>query len=286
MEKIAVLGTGAMGAALARCLIGAGHAVCVWNRSAEKAAPLGEIGAQVCATPDAAVAASDLVIVCIKAHRETVGLVEGLTGSLTGKTVCDLSTGDTADADRLVALLTERGAGYMLGMINSYPSGIGDEDVAILTVGGPGTWDRYGAVIRTLGGKSEQIGDQPAALTALFAGLFTTRQAFMFGMIYGALVCRKAGVPMQVYVDQLPVTMKVTRDYYDVFARTVPSGDFENPGASMQVYVAALEDALNTVRSNGAPDDLLRLFLDRTQAACADGLSDKQLTALVAHMAD
>ena len=273
-----------MGTALAHCLVKAGHKVGVWNRTPEKAAPLGSAGAQIHASADEAVAASDLTIICIKSHRQTVDLVAGLTTPLMGKTVCDMSTGDTADADRLVTLLVEQGADYLLGMINAYPSGVGNEDTTILTVGGHKAWDRFGGIVTTLGGKSAYVGEQPSALAALFAGLFTVRQGFMFGMIYGALVCRKAGIPMQVYADQIPASLKLVHDYYDLFARTVPEEDFENPEASIKVYALAQEDALKTFRTLDAPDEFISLMHERTRAAWDAGLGEKQLTALAKHM--
>jgi hypothetical protein len=64
----------------------------------------------------------------------------------------------------------------MLGMINAYPSGIGGQDTSILTVGRADVWERYGDIIRSLGGTSAHVGEEPAALAALFAGLFTVRQ--------------------------------------------------------------------------------------------------------------
>ena len=121
-----------MGSALAHCLLKAGYNVSVWNRTQSKSKALGEAGAQVCASPDEAIAASDIAIVCIKSHEDTVELVSGLSVSLAGKTICDMSTGDTSDADALVSLLGERRAEYMLGMINAYPSGIGGKDTTIL----------------------------------------------------------------------------------------------------------------------------------------------------------
>ena len=44
--KIAVLGTGVMGAALAELFISAGHDVIVYNRSIERTAPLIALGAK------------------------------------------------------------------------------------------------------------------------------------------------------------------------------------------------------------------------------------------------
>ncbi len=286
MTNIAVLGLGSMGSALARCLVDAGHNVCVWNRTPGKAVDLAERGATVCASPGEAVAASEFTIICIKSHRETVELVEGLDPSLSGKTVCDMSTGDTSDADKLVSILSERGAGYMLGMINAYPSGIGKDDTTILTIGGAGSWDKYGDIIQTLGGKSANVGEQPSALAALFAGLFTVRQGFMFGMIYGALACQKAGIPMQVFSDQLPATLKLVNDYRDLFSRTVPSEDYDKAEASLKVYALAQEDTLKTFESLDAPAEFIRLIYTRTKEAWDDGFGDKQLTALVRHLSD
>ena len=108
--RLAVLGLGNMGSALAHCLLKAGYNVSVWNRTQSKSKALGEAGAQVCASPDEAIAASDIAIVCIKSHEDTVELVSGLSVSLAGKTICDMSTGDTSDADALVSLLGERRA--------------------------------------------------------------------------------------------------------------------------------------------------------------------------------
>ena len=283
--RLAVLGLGNMGSALAHCLLKAGYKVNVWNRTQAKADALIDAGAEVRTSPDDAVADSEFAIVCIKGHEDTVELVSGLSVPLEGKTICDMSTGDTSDADALVSLLSERRADYMLGMINAYPSGIGGKDTTILTVGSNGTWDRYGDVIKVLGGKSANVGETPSALAALFAGLFTVRQGFMFGMIYGALVCQKAGIPMQIYADQLPATIKLVADYHDLFGRTVPSEDYDNAEASLKVYALAQEDALKTLLTLHAPAEFMQLMYERTKSAWDDGYGDKQLTALVQHMA-
>ena len=50
-DTVAVLGTGIMGAPMARNLLAAGFPVRVWNRTAEKTAPLGAAGAVIGASP-------------------------------------------------------------------------------------------------------------------------------------------------------------------------------------------------------------------------------------------
>jgi 3-hydroxyisobutyrate dehydrogenase len=66
MAEVAVLGMGAMGTRMAKRLAGAGHAVGVWNRTAERSRHLEEVGARVAATPKDAVAGAELVIAIVR----------------------------------------------------------------------------------------------------------------------------------------------------------------------------------------------------------------------------
>ena len=281
MNKVTVMGLGAMGTAIATCLQNNDYDLCVWNRSPEKAEAFKSTGIKIAETPEEALAHGEFVIVCIKGHRETTELLQPLGDQLSNKTICDLSTGDTEDAEKLVSLLGQHGASYMIGMINSYPSGVGTQDAAILTVAQTETWTKYGDVIKTLGGASGHIGSEPAALAAMFAGLFSVRQGFMFGMIYGATVCRAAGVPLSAFAEQIPASIKLVNDYYDVFSKTVPSADYDNPEASLQVYADAQEDALKTFKKVGAPAEFIELIHHQTRSALDAGLGGKQLTCLV-----
>ncbi|MFS2055477.1 NAD(P)-binding domain-containing protein, partial [Variovorax sp. CT11-76] len=49
-QKITVIGLGAMGATIARLYLEQGHEVTIWNRSADKAAPLVAQGAVLSAS--------------------------------------------------------------------------------------------------------------------------------------------------------------------------------------------------------------------------------------------
>jgi 3-hydroxyisobutyrate dehydrogenase len=62
MEKIAFLGLGSMGAPMARRLLGAGHPLTVWNRTAAKADPLVAEGAVLAASPADAARNADVLI--------------------------------------------------------------------------------------------------------------------------------------------------------------------------------------------------------------------------------
>jgi 3-hydroxyisobutyrate dehydrogenase len=62
LSSVAVLGMGAMGAAMARALRRAGFPVTVWNRTAEKTVPLVSAGAKAATDPADAVRDADVVL--------------------------------------------------------------------------------------------------------------------------------------------------------------------------------------------------------------------------------
>jgi len=281
MTDISVIGLGAMGSALAKTLLDNGYAVTVWNRSPDKAEPLLAAGAQVADSADSAIAASPATITCITSHDKTIELLQGLSTSLQGKTIIELSTGGATEAEALAALLTQNDAHWLIGIINAYPTAIGKAETVLTVVGDADVWRDWQKEIRALGGSSAHVGTEAGMLAALFAALFTTRQGFMFGMIYGALVCKKAGIPLDVFAQQIPVSLGVLPSYHQYFADTVPSGNFDNPPASMTTYAAALDDVLSTFKSSGAPAELPQLFSDLAHQGVDAGLDDKALTALV-----
>lgn len=61
-QRVTVLGTGLMGAGMARSLLREGLDVTVWNRSPEKAKPLSDDGARVGSTPTEAVDGAEVVV--------------------------------------------------------------------------------------------------------------------------------------------------------------------------------------------------------------------------------
>src|ERR1700709_915981 len=65
LRRIALLGTGIMGAQMARRLAQAGFPVTVWNRSADKAGQLTQFGVKIADSPSSARAAADVVIVML-----------------------------------------------------------------------------------------------------------------------------------------------------------------------------------------------------------------------------
>jgi len=280
MKDVTVIGLGVMGAALAHTLLKNGHNVTVWNRSPEKAETFREQGAKVAMSSAEAIAASPTAIICVKTHIDTRAILQSAQ-NLEGKNIIELSTGSAPEAQALYQWLNEQNAECLIGMICTFPRGIGEKDSTIVTVGSKNLWDITKDMLNVLAGKSTYIGDQVGSLAILYSALFLPRQGFMFGMIYGAILCKNAGVSMETYVEQMPLTIKVVSDYYEVFASSVPNDDYSNPQASINTYVAAFSDTLESFKDNGVTDELPRLMSKLVNLGAAAGLGDKQITSLI-----
>src|ERR1700691_1865382 len=75
-QSVSVLGTGTMGAAIAGRLLQAGLETVVWDRSAEATADLANRGAVVAASPQEAVAKTDIVITMLPTVDTIVSVVD------------------------------------------------------------------------------------------------------------------------------------------------------------------------------------------------------------------
>jgi len=281
MSEISVVGLGKMGSALVSALLKSGRSVTVWNRSAGRADALVAEGAVLAPSLKDAIAASEVILVCVKNHETATEMLATEAEGLSGKTVIDLSTGGAEEAEALVEFLTGAGATWQIGMINAYPSGIGKDETSILCAGPEEVWAATEGFIKTMGGASAHVGTTAAAIPALFAAMFTARQGFMFGLIYGGAVCKKAGLPVQAFADQVPVTLGMAGRYGELFGETVPDGKYDDSEATMRVYLNALEDVLSTFEGTSTADAFPRLMRDLTKQAVDQGLGDKELTALV-----
>jgi 3-hydroxyisobutyrate dehydrogenase-like beta-hydroxyacid dehydrogenase len=112
VSVVAVVGLGAMGSRIARRLLEAGHDLVVWNRTAEKAAPLVEAGAVAAATPAEAAARAEVVLTMVADPAALRDVTEGEDGVAAGvgegATVIEMSTVGPDAVRRLGSVLGEQ----------------------------------------------------------------------------------------------------------------------------------------------------------------------------------
>src|SRR5713101_7393729 len=108
--EIAWIGTGIMGAPMARRLLQAGHRVRVHNRSAEKARALVSAGAIVAADAAEAARGAEAVFMMVSDTPDVEGVIAKIEPALTrGQLVIDMSTIAPETERRIAARLTDLG---------------------------------------------------------------------------------------------------------------------------------------------------------------------------------
>ncbi len=108
--RVTLLGTGVMGSGMSRSILRAGLPLTVWNRSADKAAPLADAGATVAETAADAVRDADVVVVMLfDADAVLEVLAEVAPALRPGAVVLQSSTVGVEGTRRIAALAAEHG---------------------------------------------------------------------------------------------------------------------------------------------------------------------------------
>ncbi|MBU6351266.1 MAG: NAD(P)-dependent oxidoreductase [Chloroflexi bacterium] len=117
MSTIAYLGLGIMGRGMAANLLKAGHGVTVWNRTAERCAPLVALGARQAATPAHAVADAEVVLYCLSDDHAVEDLVWGegrlIDAVRPGQIVLDMTTVHPNTSRKESAAFAEKGVDFL-----------------------------------------------------------------------------------------------------------------------------------------------------------------------------
>ncbi len=152
--QIAFLGTGLMGAPMARRLLQSGHQVTVWNRTLAKAEALAPDGASVAPSPAAAVGSAEVVISILENAPvvEDVLFSQGTARSAASGTLfIDMSS----IAPRLARAHAERLAGmshrHMDAPVSGGPDGAVNGTLAIMVGGDPADYEFAGPVLEAMG---------------------------------------------------------------------------------------------------------------------------------------
>jgi 3-hydroxyisobutyrate dehydrogenase len=167
--EIAFLGTGTMGAPMARHLLGAGHRVRVWNRSREKAEPLAEHGARVARDPAEAIDGADVIVtMLLDAHATEAAVGDALRCARPGTVWWQAGTVGIQGTERLAGLAAEHRLTYVDAPVLGTKQPAEDGKLLVLAAGPPEALDRLEAdVFAPTAAKVLRVGDDPGAATRL-----------------------------------------------------------------------------------------------------------------------
>lgn len=166
--RVTVLGTGAMGAGVAGSLLREGHEVTVWNRSADKAAPLGERGATVADDAGAAVADAEVVLLTLFDTDAVVDVLEVAAGEAPTDAVwVQASTIGVAGTQTVVQLAGKYGITLVEAMMLGTKAPAEQGKLTMLAAGPADVLDRIDPVLDAIGAKTVCAGEQVGDGTAL-----------------------------------------------------------------------------------------------------------------------
>jgi 3-hydroxyisobutyrate dehydrogenase len=158
---VALLGTGIMGAAMARNLLGSGMEVRAWNRSAEKAEPLADDGATVVGDPTEAARGADFLLTMLAdadAIEEVVG--DGVLPALSEDAVwLQMSTVGERGNATLAHLAAENGVTYVDAPVLGTKAPAEQGQLVVLASGPEPVRGRCEPVFGAVGGKTVWLGD-------------------------------------------------------------------------------------------------------------------------------
>ena len=161
-KTVTVLGTGIMGAGMARNLIGAGLDVTVWNRSPDRARPLADAGARIATDVAEAVAGADVVVTMLFDADSVAQVMEEALPAMAPDAVwVQMSTVGLEGTERLAALAARHDVAFLDAPVLGTKAPAEQGTLTVL-VGGPSALrGAVTPVFDAIGSKTLWIGEQP-----------------------------------------------------------------------------------------------------------------------------
>ncbi|MFD7457788.1 MULTISPECIES: NAD(P)-dependent oxidoreductase [unclassified Streptomyces] len=279
---LTLLGTGAMGTALARAWLAAGHPVTVWNRTAARAEALAADGATVAASAAEAVAANRLVIVCL---LDDASVGEALQDAgLSGRDVVNLTTGTPGEGRSRAAWAQARGARFLDAGIMAVPPMIGHRESGayVFYSGSAELFEEHRATL-AVPADVRYVGADPgfAALhdVALLSGMY----GMFAGISHAFALIRREDIAPGDFAPLLEGWLNAMAGAVHETADKLTSGDYTKNVVSnlaMQVQ-AGQRTLLRTADEQGVSRELLLPFLDLMKRRLDAGHGDEDTTGVI-----
>ena len=202
--SVAVLGTGLIGAAVARTLARKGFRVRVWNRTPEKAHALASDGAEPFDRAADAVCGADLVVTVLKDGPAVREALAAASPSLARDTVwLQLSTVGVAAIEAIAALAAESGLVLYDAPVQGTRQPAEQGRLVILASGPVSRRQDAQSVFDAIGQRTLWVSDAPGGASRLKLAL----NAFVFALTHGTAeslaIARALGVDPALVIEAL-----------------------------------------------------------------------------------
>lgn len=268
--NIALLGTGLMGAPMARRLAGAGFAVSVWNRTRAKAEPLAACGARVASTAAEAVADADLTITML-AHGEAVHdllFTQGTAQAMRrGSLLVDMSSIRPAQAREQAIALRKIG---VLALDAPVSGGTVGAEAGTLAIMAGGEWADFERALPAFApmGRATHVGPHGAGQLAKLANQMIV--GITIGAVAEALLLAERGGADPAKVREALRGGFADSRILEVHGQRMVQRDFAKR-AAITVQLKDLRNALATGAETGFDAPITKLFEQLYASAAEHG---------------
>ncbi|MFE7132676.1 NAD(P)-dependent oxidoreductase [Streptomyces sp. NPDC057638] len=280
---VTVLGLGLMGQALAAAFLKAGHPTTVWNRTAGKADELVREGAERASTAAEAVAAGELVVVCLSTYDVMRELLDPLEGALEGRVLANLTSGSSEQARETADWAAARGAEYLDGAIMSVPATIGAPESVLFYSGSRAAFDKHETTLRLLGGRTTYVGEEPGLAVLYDVALLGVMWGTLNSFVHGAALLKSAGIDALAFLPWATSWMDSIKLFVTDYAGQIDAGDGAYPArdAKLETHFGSIEHLLHESRSQGVDTELPSFIHALVSRALDQGYAENSYAAVI-----
>ncbi|WP_236145657.1 NAD(P)-dependent oxidoreductase [Verrucosispora sp. SN26_14.1] len=276
-----MLGLGAMGTALARAWLAAGHPLTVWNRTPARAAALDAEGVRVTDSAAKAVAANTLVVVCL---LDDAAVEEVLAGTdLTGKDLVNLTTSTPVQARARAEWTRERGARYLDGGIMAVPPMIGVPEAGgyAFYSGSRQLFERHQETLSVPAGTT-YVGEDAGFAALHDVALLSAMYGMFAGAAHAFALIRREDIDPTSLAPLLADWLVAMAPAVHQTADQLRSGDYTTGVVStLAMQVAGMPTFLRTAEQQGVSPELLSPYFALMRRRLAEGSGEEDLTGTI-----
>ncbi|WP_067126605.1 NAD(P)-dependent oxidoreductase [Microtetraspora malaysiensis] len=272
-SAVTVLGLGPMGRSLAGAFLDAGLRTTVWNRTPGRDRELVERGAVSAPSPEEAVAASGLTVICVVNYDAVDAVVrhDAVAAALKGRALVNL-TADTPDRARdTAAWAAEHGIGYLDGAIMTPTPTIGTPAAVFLHSGPKELYLERRPVLDALGGTHTHLGEDVGRAAAYDIALLDIFWTAMAGYAHALAMARAEGITARELAPFAKGIGAILPPLFDQLADDVDSGTFSGEGNPITSAASSVAHIVHASEANGIDASVLRAVDDLARRAIAQG---------------
>ncbi|RKH00793.1 NAD(P)-dependent oxidoreductase [Corallococcus sp. CA053C] len=279
--KIAVIGSGLMGSALARAFAAAGHDVAVWNRTHSKARAVGG-GTVAFEDLGEAVSGRELVVVSLSNYAACAELFssQAVASALAGKTMVQLTSGSPADARSGLEWARAHGVGYLDAAILAYPAFVATDYATVFYAGSRSVFDRHSETLQAIAKNSVYVDEKIGSAATLDCAILEAYYGGTLAVLHAAAMCKAEGLDPKAFFAQKNSFLGLISVTADAAQGMIENNDFSGNQCSLNTHVAAIEHIVRLSSDARISARFPQELLENYRRALSAGLGDKELPAV------